>query len=132
MRSHYWTIGKFADWLRGTPKLKCGTSEQWDDWYATAAKAHPIRYWIAEEGLDYLQKVVYYIPDRLNDVRYYVNNRWVSRSHSLTAHPRDIKPGQWQDVGNRFLPCLFNELQDFVEIEQAWHHCVWSDDAKTK
>jgi hypothetical protein len=27
---------------------------------------------------------------------------------------------------------LFNELVDFVEIEQAWHHCLWSDDAKTK
>jgi hypothetical protein len=132
MRSHYWTIGKFADWLRGTPKLKCGTSEEWDAWYATAAKAHPIRYWIAEEGLDYLQTIVYYIPDKLNDVRYYINNRWVSRSHSLTAHPRDIKPGDWSDVGNRFLPCLFNELVDFVEIEQAWHHCLWSDESRTK
>ena len=132
MRSHYWTISTFADWLRGTPKLKCGTSEEWDDWYKAAAKAHPIRYWIAEEGLDYLQKIVYYIPDRLNDIRYYINNRWVSNSHQLTAHPRDIKPGQWQDVGNRFLPCLFNELVDFVEIEQAWHHCIWSDEAKTK
>jgi hypothetical protein len=132
MRSHYWTIGKFADWLRGTPKLKCGTSEQWDEWYKTAEQAHPIRYWIAEEGLDYLQKFVYYIPDKLNDVRYYINNRWVSRSHSLTAHSRDIKPGQWQDVGHRFLPCLFNELVDFVEIEQAWHHCMWSDEAKSK
>jgi hypothetical protein len=132
MRSHYWTIGKFADWLRGTPKLKCGTSEEWDDWEVRAKSAHPVRWWIAEEGLDHLQKFVYYIPDKLNDVRYYINNRWVSRSHSLTAHPRDIKPGQWQDVGNRFLPCLFNELVDFVEIEQAWHHCMWSDDAKTK
>ena len=132
MRSHYWTIGKFADWLRGTPKLKCGTSEQWDAWYAEAAKAHPIRYWIAEEGLDHVQKFVYYIPDKLNDVRYYINNRWVSRSHSLTAHPRDIKPGNWQDVGNRFLPCMFNELVDFVEIEQAWHHCMWSDESRTK
>ena len=132
MRSHYWTISKFADWLRGTPKLKCGTSEEWDAWYAEAAKAHPIRYWIAEEGLDYLQRFVYYIPDRLNDIRYYINNRWVSHSHQLTAHPRDIKPGQWSDVGSRFLPCLFNELVDFVEIEQAWHHCIWSDEAKTK
>jgi len=132
MRSHYWTIGKFADWLRGTPKLKCGTSEEWDAWEVQAKAAHPIRWWIAEEGLDHLQKFVYYIPDKLNDVRYYINNRWVSRSHSLTAHPRDIKPGQWQDVGNRFLPCLFNELVNFVEIEQAWHHCLWSDDAKTK
>jgi hypothetical protein len=132
MRSHYWTCSKFADWLRGTPKLKCGTSEEWDAWYATSAKAHPIRYWIAEEGLDHIQKIIYYIPDKLNDVRYYINNRWVSRTHSLTAHPRDIKPGTWRDVGNRFLPCLFNELVDFVEIEQAWHHCIWSDDAKTK
>ena len=132
MRSHYWTIGKFADWLRGTPKLKCGTSEEWDAWYKEAEKAHPIRYWIAEEGLDYLQKIVYYIPDKLNDTRYYINNRWVSHSHQLTAHPRDIKPGQWRDVGNRFLPCLFNELVDFVEIEQAWHHCIWNDEAKTK
>jgi hypothetical protein len=93
---------------------------------------HNFRYWLAEEGIDYVQKFVYYIPDRLNDVRYYINNRWISRSHSLTAHPRDIKPGDWCDVGNRFLPCLFNELVDFVEIEQAWHHCIWSDEAKTK
>jgi hypothetical protein len=132
MRSNYWSIGKFADWIRGTPKIKCGTSEEWDSWEATAKAAHPVRWWIAEEGLDYLQTIVYYIPDKLNDVRYYINNRWVSHSHALTAHPRDIKPGAWSDVGNRFLPCLFNELVDFVEIEQAWHHCMWSDEAKTE
>jgi hypothetical protein len=132
MRSNYWSIGKFADWIRGTPKIKCGTSEEWDSWEATAKAAHPVRWWIAEEGLDYLQTIVYYIPDKLNDVRYYINNRWVSHSHALTAHPRDIKPGSWSDVGNRFLPCLFNELVDFVEIEQAWHHCMWSDEAKTE
>jgi hypothetical protein len=132
MRSSYWTCSKFADWLRGTPKLGAGTSEEWDEWYKTAGTAHPVRYWIAEEGLDILQKIVYYIPDRLNDIRYYINNRWVSKSHALTADPCDIRPGNWCDVGNRFLPCLFKELVDFVEIEQAWHHCMWSDDAKTK
>ena len=132
MRSHYWTISKFSDWLRGTPKLKCGTSEEWDAWTDKAKASYPIRWWIAEEGLDHLQKFVYYIPDKLNDIRYYINNRWVSHSHALTAHPRDIQPGSWSDVGNRFLPCMFNELVDFVEIEQAWHHCIWSDDAKTK
>jgi len=132
MRNHYWTCSKFADWLRGTAKLQAGTSEEWDEWTNTAKMKHNFRYWLAEDGLDYLQRIVYYIPDKLNDIRYYINNRWVSRSHSLTAHPRDIKPGQWQDVGNRFLPCLFNELVDFVEIEQAWHHCLWSDEMKTK
>ena len=129
---NYWTCSKFADWLRGTTKLKAGTAEQWDDWERRAKADFPVRWWLAEEGLDYIQNVWCWIPERLNDVRYYINNRWVSRSHSLTAHPRDIKPGNWCDVGNRFLPCLFNELVDFVEIEQAWHHCMWSDDAKTK
>jgi hypothetical protein len=132
MRSHYWTCSKFADWVRGTNKLSAGTAEEWDDWTTAAQMKHNFRYWLAEEGIDYVQKFVYYIPDKLNDIRYYINNRWVSHSHALTAHPRDIKPGNWSDVGNRFLPCMFNELVDFVEIEQAWHHCMWSDDAKTE
>jgi hypothetical protein len=132
MRSHYWTCSKFADWLRGTTKLKAGTSEEWHEWEDRAKAAYPIRWWLAEEGLDHIQKFVYYIPDRLNDIRYYVNNRWVSHSHRLTAHPRDIKPGQWQDVGNRFLPCLFNELVDFVEVEQAWHYVMWNPEEQKK
>ena len=28
------------------------------------------------------------------------------------------------------MPCLFNELVEFVEIEQAWHHCVWDEEAR--
>ena len=130
--AHYWSCSKFADWVRGTKKLSVGTSEQWDEWTTAAQMKHNLRYWLAEEGLSYLQDFVYYIPNRLHDLRYYINNRWVSHSHRLTAHPRDIKPGSWRDVGNRFLPCLFNELVDFVEVEQAWHHCLWSDDMKNK
>jgi hypothetical protein len=125
MRSHYWTISKFADWIRGTPTPGAQTSEGWDAWHEKASKEYPIRYWIAEEGLDYLQKIVYYIPDQIYSFKYYFNNRWVTKTNALTAHARDIKPGQWQDVGNRFLPCLFNELVDFVEIETAWSHIAW-------
>lgn len=133
MRNHYWTCSKFADWIRGTAKGGAKTGEGWDEWETRAKSAHPIRWWIAEEGLDYLQKVVYWIPDTLYALKYYINNRWVTRTHSLTAHPRDIKPGQWQDVGNRFLPCLFNELQDFVEVELAWWHIAWAEkDEKAK
>ena len=132
MRNNYWSCSKFADWLRGTPKGGAKTSDGWDDWYATASKAHPIRYWIAEEALDAIQNFIWWPVDRIYDVKYYINNRFVTRTHSLTAHPRDIKPGQWQDVGNRFLPCLFNELVDFIEIETAWSHIAWSDEARKK
>ena len=128
MRSNYWSCSKFADWLRGTKKLGAGTAEQWDEWTAAAQMKHNFRYWLAEEGLDYLQTFVHFIPDKLYSAKYYINNRWVTKTNALTAHSRDIKPGSWCDVGNRFLPCLFNELVDFVEIELAWWHIAWADD----
>jgi hypothetical protein len=129
---NYWTCTKFADWIRGTTKIKCGTGKEWAEWEKAAKQQYPIRWWIAEEGLDKIQDVWCWIPERINDIRYYINNRWVTRSHALTAHPRDIAPGDWRDVGNRFLPCLFNELVDFVEIEQAWHTCMWNEEARKK
>jgi hypothetical protein len=125
--SNYWSCTPFADWVRGTRKLKSGTSEEWNDWRDKAKGYNPVRFWIAEEGLDKLQDFVTYPIRKIYDVKYYINNRYVTRTHALTAHPRDIKPGDWCDVGSRFLPCLFNELVDFVEVEQAWSHIAWGN-----
>ena len=102
------------------------------EWEEAAKAKYPIRWWIAEEGLDKIQDVWCWIPERINDVRYYINNRWVTKAHALTASPNDIPRGEWRDVGNRFLPCLFNELRDFVEVELAWWHIAWSDEGKKK
>ena len=103
--SQYWSCSKFADWLRGTKKLSAGTSEEWDDWTTAAQIKHNFRYWLAEEALGHIQDFVTAPARGIHSVKYYINNRWVSRTHGLTAHPRDIAPGQWRDVGNRFLPC---------------------------
>lgn len=130
--SHYWSCSRFADWLRGTPKLLAGTAEEWQDWRQSAESAHPVRYWLAEEGLGYIQDFVTWPARKIYDFKYYINNRFVTRTHGLTAHPQDIKPGTWCDVGNRFLPCLFNELVDFVEVELAWWHVLWDDEARKK
>jgi hypothetical protein len=130
--TNYWSCTPFADWLRGTKKLGAGTSEEWDEWTTAAQMKHNFRYWLAEEGLGYLQDFVTWPVRKIYDIKYYINNRWVTRTHSLTAHARDIRPGNWCDVGNRFLPCLFNELVDFVEIEQAWSHIAWDDEARKK
>lgn len=132
MRNRYWSCSKFADWLRGTTKLAAGTSEEWDEWEKRAKAAYPVRWWLAEEGLDLIQNTIMYVPDKLYAIKYYVNNRWITRTHSLTAHPKDIQPGQWCDVGNRFLPCLFNELVDFVEVELAWWHLAWNREERSK
>lgn len=127
MRNHYWTCSKFADWLRGTTKGGAKTAEGWDEWEKRAKAAYPIRWWLAEEGLDILQTIVYWPTDKLYAIKYYINNRWVTRTHALTASPRDIPRGQWCDVGNRFLPCLFNELREYVEVELAWWQIAWAD-----
>jgi len=132
MKSRYWTCSRFADWLRGTPKIEYGTFEEWDAWRKTAQIAHPVRWWIAEEGLDIVQNFVCWPMEKFNDVSYYINNRWFTRSHTLTAHPRNIKPGEWRDLSDRLLPCLFNALVDFVEIEQAWHHVCWDAEASKR
>lgn len=132
MRNNYWTCSKFADWLRGTTKLKAGTSEEWNEWEARAKSAYPVRWWLAEEGLDHLQKFIMWPTDKLYAIKYYVNNRWITKTHALTAHPSNIKPGDWCDVGNRFLPCMFNELVDFVEVELAWWHLAWEGQEERK
>jgi len=126
-RSNYWSCTKFADWVRGTPKRGALTADGWAEWEDEARGYNPVRYWIAEEALDAIQNFIWWPVDQIYAVKYYINNRFVTRTHSLTAHSRDIKPGQWQDVGNRFLPCLFNELVDFVEIETAWSHIAWGE-----
>jgi len=131
-KSSYWSCSNFADWLRGESKPEAGTGKEWAEWKKASKEKHPFRYWLAEEGLDHIQDFVTWPERKLNDVRYYINNRWVSRTHALTAHPRDIPRGEWRDVGNRFLPCLFNELVDFVEVEQAWHHVMWDEEARKK
>lgn len=129
---NYWTCTKFADWLRGTNKPHAETSKGWAQWKRASKEAHPFRYWLAEEGLDIIQDIIYWPYERLNDVRYYINNRFVTRTHCLTAHPRDISRGTWCDVGNRFLPCLFNEFVDFVEIELAGSFVMWDEEQRVK
>ena len=130
--TNYWSCTPFADWLRGTKKLSAGTSEEWDEWTTAAQMKHNFRYWLAEEALGHIQDFVTWPVRSLYSVKYYINNRWVTRTHALTASSRDIKPGSWSDVGHRFLPCMFNELVDFVEIELAWWHLAWSPEERPK
>jgi len=130
--SNYWTCSKFADWLRGTPKPAAASSEGWHEWNETAKAAHPFRFWLADDALDRLQIIICWPITTLHAIKYYINNRWVTHTHSLTAHPKDIKRGEWRDVGYRFLPCLFNELVDYVELELAWWNIAWDEEAHKK
>lgn len=129
---NYWSCSKFADWIRGTKKLNAGTGEEWEEWTNEAKTKHPRRYWISEELLDDIQAFITWPVRKLYDIKYYILNRWESKSHAMTAHKSDVKPGEWCDVGYRILPCLFNELVDFVEIELAWSWIAWNPEEHKK
>lgn len=131
-KRNYWSRSKFADWFRGIAKPKAGTSDEWNTWEKNAKTNHPIRFWISENLLNKVQSIISYPIDNLYEIKYYINNRWVTKTHCLMSHPRDIPRGKWADVTTRLLVCPFNELVNFVEIEVAAWHVAWADDADRK
>lgn len=128
-RTHYWSCSKFADWIRGTIKGGAKTSGGWNDWHKTAKKSHPIRYWIAEEALDAVQNFIWWPVDKIYSIKYYINNRWVSKTHALTSN---LKRGQWHEFETRLLHSMFDELVNYVEIEEAWSNVAWDKEAREK
>lgn len=127
--SNYWSCSAFADWIRGTKKLKVGTGAEWTAWQKASKESSPMRHWIAEEGLDLLQDFVTWPVRKIYDVKYYINNRWVTKTHTLTS---TLKKGQWHEFETRLLHCMFDELVNYVEVEEAWNHIVWDDEARKK
>lgn len=132
MFTNYWTCSKFADWLRGTKRPKYATGKGWADWENAARAAHSIRFWLADTFLHWAQKVVMSPATWFNNIRYYCNNRWSAQTHALVAAPEHLKRGQWCDVSSRFLPCMFDTLVDFVEVETAWFNLICDEKAREK
>lgn len=118
----YWSCTKFADMIRGTPKLKSGTVEEWNDWHK-AAKANKIRYWIAEDLLSKLGDIWCWLPNKAHRVASYLNNRFVSHTHAMTS--TTLKKGDYHEFEDRLIHSMFGGLTDFVEIELAYSHIAW-------
>ena len=126
MRSNYWSCSRFADWVRGLDKPGSATLKDWRAWRKKTQIDHPIRYWITEVALDQIQDFVNWPRDLYLKFRTWWRNRYVERTNSLTAHPDDVAPGQWCDLGDRILYCMFNELRDYVEVEKAGLWVAWN------
>lgn len=128
-RYNYWSNSRFADKIRGTPKPYAESSEGWNAWRKKAEMAHKIRYWIAETLLDKLQDILMYPSDKLYEVKYYLVNRFVTKTHSLTG---TLKKGQYHELDERIINCLFTELVNFVEIEKSWKMLISEKENKEK
>jgi len=93
MRRNYWSCTKLADKIRGIKKPASETSLGWDIFESECKSFNSIRYWIAEELLDNIQNIIYYPSDKFYSMISYLVNRFIIKSHQLTSHKDDIKPG---------------------------------------
>lgn len=127
-RIHYWTCSSFADLIRGEKKPFALEWGAWDDYYSDLKKRKPIRYWITEKFLKVLQDIIYYPYDIYNEIKHYIRNRWIDKTHYLKT---GLVPGKYHEFDERILHGLFNELVDYVEIELA-HLMLWGRTKKYK
>lgn len=133
LNNDYWSLSKFAGWLQGTPNEdKPRTMKDWKAFHRDAKTKHPIRYWLANEALDHIQNSLWFVPNVIYSIKCYLNNRFVSKTHALIAHPHNLKRGQWHDMDSRIEYCLLDSLVDFVEIEEAWIWCLWDKEKRDK
>lgn len=116
MRTNYWNCSKFANWIRGDAKPFALTLEGWEEWKKEQSKKHPIRFYISDTLLNKLQNIVYFPYDIYKSIKFYIINRFIDKTHYLKT---GLKPGQFHEFDTRILYGLFNELVDFVEIENA-------------
>jgi hypothetical protein len=129
MRPNYWSNSKLSKYLRskvGIESPEALTWGEWKSWRNNYKTNNPKMYWVTEEMFDKAQNVVNFIPDTLYDIKYYLRNRFVTKTHYLKT---GLKPGHWHELDTRILHGLFNELVDFVEIEKAWMFVVFDDKA---
>jgi hypothetical protein len=119
----YWSNTKLADHLRGTSKPDSATSEGWDEWRETAKSKHPFRYWLVEDALDSLQQFITYPLSLYREIGYYIDNRFVTKTHALTSN---LERGKFHERDARILHCLFDELVNYVEIDLAFKYSLYN------
>lgn len=121
-RITYWSCGDLAAWIRKisgvSEKPGAATSEGWGKW--KNENVGKIGYWIAEEGLNYIQDTVMFVPDVYENCRVYIVNRYIDKPHYIDTK---LEKGKWHEFDTRLLHGLFEMLVNFVEVEKAhWQH----------
>lgn len=128
-RVNYWSCSKFANWLLkhfcGAGKPNALSLEDWDTWHQNAENNNKLVHWFVDTVLNKLQNIYCFPSDMHREIRRYVDNRFVAKTHVINTK---LKPGQWHEFDTRVLNGLFEQFVDFVEVEQAVNHIAWSDD----
>lgn len=131
MRRHY-SSSAFIKWLRNKLDINKPYALPWggfEKWEAELKAQRPIAYFFTEVLPEWFEKPAEWLIDPIHEGTYYIRNRFVTQTHVLRT---GLEKGKWHELERRMLHGMFNELVDFVEIDQAWHHVVWDNEAKQK
>jgi hypothetical protein len=115
-RWNYWSCSKTADWIRGTPKPKALSLEEWEVWRKETKSKNPWRFFFAEKFLNSAQNLFLFPSDIRSSIRSYIDNRFYSKTHFLKT---GLKPGIFHELDERIIYGLFNEFEEFVEVDLA-------------
>lgn len=125
----YWSHSKFAKWLThtlgGMPQPSAETSNGWVLWEKAARARAPFAHWLVHTGLSNAQRFLTYPWTKLTDCKYYIRNRYITKSHAIVT---SLRRGQYHSVDELILHGLFTLLVDFIEIEKAHMHVAWGDE----
>jgi hypothetical protein len=115
-RINYWSCSRFADWVRGEKKPYALGWDEWDEWRDEVSKRRPVRFFLAEKGLNGLQNLVMFPADLWRTARNKIRLRFFDRPYCLDT---GLSKWEWHEIDERIIHALFNTLKDYVEVELA-------------
>jgi len=119
-RSVYWSCSSFAKKLIDKSNIpnkpEAATLEEWKEWENTAKSINPKLYWITEVALDNIQDVIYHPVDVYREIKAYVKNRFVYKTHITET---GIEKGEWGDFCSSLGYTIFNRLEKFIIQEKG-------------
>ena len=126
----YYSSSKFVNWLRKkvfkVDKPHALGLGEWRKWDEELAKNRPIANFFTETLPDFCGRAVENVTAPYDNTRIYISNR-LAGTHYLRS---TLEKGKYHELGKRMLYANFDAFAEFIEIEEASMHVVWSDKAE--
>lgn len=130
--SRHYSSSNIISWLRKKLKVNKPYALPWGGWAIWEAEfkaSRPFAHFFTETLPDWCEYPAKWSIDPIYSVSYYLRNRFITQTHVMHT---GLGKGKWHEFESRALHGLFNELVDFIEIEQAWHHLAWNSGDRKK
>lgn len=103
--------------------------DAWEDWRVETKTAMPVKYFLNETLPDEVSYWWKRFTDLYNEPRYWFRCRYLDRYWAIDT---GLSRGRYHDCDTRLLHGMFNLLVDFIEVEKAWMHVVFDEEAQKK